>query len=133
VLWTVRLSPDVAADPNAPITALILLDLHDYPQPAEVLLGQVFGLTRAECKVARFLGAGVSLTEISKSLNIGLGTVRTHLKAIFSKTATRRQGELIALLSHLAHVQGFAKEGTFPRRRSGNFSVILLMSAWIFG
>jgi DNA-binding CsgD family transcriptional regulator len=117
VLWTIRLSGDGPTDPDAPITALILLDLHDCPQPAEGLLEQVFGLTPAECKVARFLAAGVSLTEISQTLNVGLGTVRTQLKSIFVKTATRRQGELIALLSHLAHVQGPSREDACRRIR----------------
>jgi DNA-binding CsgD family transcriptional regulator len=105
VLWTVCLSGSRPADPDVPVTALVVLDLHDCPRPAERLLEQVFGLTPAECKVACLLAAGDSLTEISKALNIGIGTVRTQLKSIFMKTATRRQGQLIALLSHLAHVQ----------------------------
>ncbi len=47
------------------------------------------------------LVAGLDLPTISERLRLGMGTLRNHRKSIFPKTATRRQGELIALLCAL--------------------------------
>jgi DNA-binding CsgD family transcriptional regulator len=41
---------------------------------------------------------GRSLDEASEELHVSISTVRTHLKRIFSKTGTSRQGELVKLL-----------------------------------
>jgi len=40
---------------------------------------------------------GKSLPEVSNELKISLNTAKTHLRRIFDKTGTRRQGELIRL------------------------------------
>jgi DNA-binding CsgD family transcriptional regulator len=84
--------------------ALVLLDPEDFPQPDEGLLIQIFSLTPAECRLAQRLSRGQSLQEISHGLKIGVGTVRIQLKSVFWKTGTRRQGELVALLSQLARL-----------------------------
>lgn len=84
--------------------AVVLLDPEDYPQPDEVLLSQIFSLTPAECRLAQRLSRGQSLQEISHGLKIGVGTVRMQLKSVFWKTGTRRQAELVALLSQLARL-----------------------------
>jgi DNA-binding CsgD family transcriptional regulator len=36
--------------------------------------------------------------EVAAKLNISIETVRTHVRRVLSKTATNRQGELIALV-----------------------------------
>lgn len=56
------------------------------------------GLTEREAQIGALLGEGLSLPNIADHLHLGLGTLRNHLKSIFGKTGTRRQGELIALL-----------------------------------
>jgi DNA-binding CsgD family transcriptional regulator len=65
-----------------------------------------FGLTRAEAGLALRLAGGQSLAEAAQELNVTLNTVRTHLKRIFSKTDTRRQGELVSLLLTTPPVTG---------------------------
>src|SRR5262245_58354054 len=85
-------------------TALIVLDLEDCPYPDEKLLRELFLLTPAECRLASRLCCGEALDSIAKDLNVGRGTLRGHLKALFWKTGTRRQGELIALLAHLSRL-----------------------------
>ncbi len=62
------------------------------------MLRDWYDLTPAEARVAMLLASGLSVDEIAGRLGIGANTARTHLKSIFGKTVTRRQGELIRLL-----------------------------------
>lgn len=63
-----------------------------------VLVASMFDLTPVEARVAVALVEGLDLQRIARSHNNALETVRSQLKAIFVKTGTRRQSELIALL-----------------------------------
>lgn len=69
--------------------------------PLPGALRQALGLTEREAEVATLLAAGSDLPTIAQRLHLGLGTLRNHLKSIFGKTGTRRQGELVALLCTL--------------------------------
>lgn len=62
-----------------------------------------YGLTRAEIQFCEILANGYSLVETAHLLCITEGTVRQRAKAVFHKTGTRRQGELIARILHFAH------------------------------
>ena len=62
------------------------------------LLSLVFGLTSAEGALARALAGGTDLSQYARKARITMNTARGHLKKIFEKTNTHRQGELIALL-----------------------------------
>lgn len=64
-------------------------------------LVQWYGLTPKQGQLAAALAAGHSLQEYAASCGIQLNTVRFQLKAVFSKTGTTSQGELIALLARL--------------------------------
>ena len=46
----------------------------------------------------------VSPQEIAEAAGVSIGTVRSHMKALFSKTGTHRQAELVALLTRLAMI-----------------------------
>jgi DNA-binding CsgD family transcriptional regulator len=61
----------------------------------------VFDLTPAEAKLAARIAVGWSLEQVATELTISRETARRHLKVVFSKTGTHRQGELVALLSLL--------------------------------
>lgn len=63
----------------------------------QVLMG-LFDLTPAEVKLAAALAGGSSLQEAAFRSGIQKTTARTHLDAIFRKTGTSRQGQLVALL-----------------------------------
>lgn len=65
---------------------------------ATELLQDLFGLTPAQAAVARCLADGDSLEMIGRKLHISLHTARGHLKAIFAKTETSRQPQLVSLL-----------------------------------
>lgn len=66
------------------------------------LLEGLFDLTPAEARVASGLAGGETIAELSRRLGTSEDTARTHLKSVFAKTGTRRQADLVALLSGLA-------------------------------
>jgi len=80
---------------------LVISDLHNRPQPQPSVLAKTFGLTPAETRVASIMADGISIERAADRLGLSRATVRNELKAIFAKTATHRQGELVALLSRL--------------------------------
>ena len=65
-------------------------------------LQKLFGLTGAETEVALSIAAGHTLLEIARSRKLSRTTVRSHLGSIFSKTDTKRQSEVVALLTSMA-------------------------------
>ncbi|PDT64970.1 transcriptional regulator [Bradyrhizobium ottawaense] len=80
---------------------LILTDLNEIPRVSQSSVMEIFGLTPAQARLASLLLAGKSLEEIALDMNISSGTARNHLKAVFLRTGTRRQAELVSLLSRL--------------------------------
>lgn len=100
--WTLAVFPLRPRWPNMiwqrPL-ALILMRDPEYPPFHIEILRAAFGLTRTEALVAARLAQGTSLMDIGKTLNIGMGTVRTHLKQILLKTGAARQAEAVALIS----------------------------------
>ena len=83
--------------------AIVLLIDPDNRRRADAgFLSRVFGMTASEARVAERLARGESVAEIAATMNISVETVRTHLKAVFLKTGTRRQAELSALLGRLS-------------------------------
>jgi DNA-binding CsgD family transcriptional regulator len=84
---------------------LVLLDLHAKDFPDARLLGQAFGLTGAEARLASYIGAGESLEFAAERSRVSVSTARTQLKAVFTKTNTHRQAELVALIGRLRSFQ----------------------------
>jgi DNA-binding CsgD family transcriptional regulator len=66
--------------------------------PTSEALAKIYELTPAEAEVVQLLAKGLPLDEIAADRGISLNTVRSHLKHIFSKTGTSRQGELLGLV-----------------------------------
>jgi DNA-binding CsgD family transcriptional regulator/PAS domain-containing protein len=71
------------------------------------LLKELFQLTSAECRVAIGLLDGKSLAEIADDIQVGKETLRSQLKSVFQKTGTRRQAELVRLLSSVPVITPF--------------------------
>ena len=91
--------------PFAPLTAplirtaiIVLRDpaRRDFGQPAA--LERLFHLTPAEARLASLLANGVSVEDAAAQLGVTRNTVRTQLQAVFAKTRTNRQGDLIRLI-----------------------------------
>ena len=58
-----------------------------------------FGLTRKQIELAQTLMEGLPLATAADRMGVTSHTVRQHLKAIFAKTGTHRQAELVAKLN----------------------------------
>ncbi|MBC5782266.1 helix-turn-helix transcriptional regulator [Ramlibacter sp. USB13] len=91
-----------------PVVMLLFYHPDSAPTVDASLLYAMFGLTPAECRIAILLAEGLVLKEIASTLGTQHDTVRKQLRAIFQKTSTKRQPELIRLLLHLpqSSVQG---------------------------
>jgi DNA-binding CsgD family transcriptional regulator/PAS domain-containing protein len=95
-------------EPQARAVAFIS-DPEQCPTSAEQVMRGLYSFTEAEARLAGCLLKGLSLEECSAHLGITLNTTRTHLKRLFLKTSTNRQGELIRILLespamlHLGH------------------------------
>jgi DNA-binding CsgD family transcriptional regulator len=81
---------------------VVLLDLDTFPAPNPTTLKRLFGLTFAEARLAFHLAQGRTPSEIAKILRVSRATIGAQLGAIFSKTNTKRQATLVALLSRIA-------------------------------
>lgn len=72
------------------------------PERLGAALGEVYGLTPQERRLAIAIYDGLSLAEAAKQIDIEVSTARTHLKNIFTKTRTRRQASLALLIASCA-------------------------------
>jgi DNA-binding CsgD family transcriptional regulator len=79
--------------------AVRIHDLTLRPEPAAGRLREVFGFTAAEARVAVALLAGDGIQAIAIRFGVEPETVRTQLKRMRGKTATRSQTQLVGLLS----------------------------------
>lgn len=80
-----------------PLALVALLD----NQPRTQLLADLFQLTPAECRLAELIVQGLSPEECAGRVGVSINTVRTQLRALFRKTGTERQAEMIGMLSRL--------------------------------
>ncbi|MCC6452617.1 MAG: helix-turn-helix transcriptional regulator [Acidobacteria bacterium] len=80
------------------LTIIFLCDPERSVRVSEAVLRKLYDLTPAEAAVASRLAKGESVEQICDHLTITANTCRTHLKRIYSKTSTSRQGELISLI-----------------------------------
>ena len=78
--------------------ALFVSDPESVILANEERLLQLFGLTRAESRLAAKITEGRSLEEAAAMLNITTQTARGYIKRILCKTGTKRQAELVRLL-----------------------------------
>ncbi|MBZ9775008.1 helix-turn-helix transcriptional regulator [Mesorhizobium sp. CO1-1-8] len=102
IAYLLRLAT-VSYSPLAPCQAIIVLvDQDSRGTPSIDVLQHCFGLTFAEAKLAGRICSGIQIDVAADQLGISYETARTQLKAIFTKTETHRQAELVALLGGLA-------------------------------
>jgi DNA-binding CsgD family transcriptional regulator len=80
------------------LAMIYIADPVDLDSTIESDLHELYGLTPAEARLAMLLAQGHSIVEIAATLGITPNTARTHLKRIFGKTETNRQGSLVNLI-----------------------------------
>jgi DNA-binding CsgD family transcriptional regulator len=83
-----------------------------------VVLADAFRLTPRESNVAALIAHGYTVDAIGKTLRIGSGTVRNHLKRVFEKTGIRSQPALVAMLRGFVH-PGQPSGPAIDRKASG--------------
>ncbi len=89
--------PEVPAQRLALLTLAPLAARRLDPAP----LRAAFGFTGAEAELASALAGGARLDAIAAARGVRMPTVRSQLRALFDKTGTSRQAELVRLLATL--------------------------------
>jgi len=84
--------------------ALLVSTDVSWPLALDQTLNEVFGLTSAERDIVRALVEGGSLKGIAAARSRSLGTVRTQIKSVLSKTRTHSQSELIRVTLSLMEI-----------------------------
>jgi DNA-binding CsgD family transcriptional regulator len=77
---------------------LVLHDPANAPAHSVQAIQELYRLTDAETQVLQALAAGKSVEEIATQRGNAPATVRTQLKALYRKTNTSRQAELLRLV-----------------------------------
>jgi DNA-binding CsgD family transcriptional regulator len=101
-LTVLTLTLDGSEPPRGVNDPAAIVFIGDPERPSEVdprRLIRLYGLSRAEARVAVQLAKGQRLEQVAESLGLTYETVRKHLKQIFSKTTTDRQAELVRTLA----------------------------------
>jgi len=98
VVKLASLGPEVGGA-SSPLIAICFKshqqNLGTAPDPIRTL----FSLTPAESRLASELARGNTISAAAAASGITLNTARDRLKSIFAKTRTRRQAELVSLIS----------------------------------
>ena len=97
-------SEDGALPGNA-VVAVFLIDPARQTAAPENVLRSLFGLTGAEARLAIRLQQGHSLSETAELNHVSRETLKSQVGAVFSKTGTRCQADLIRLLTRIPGMQ----------------------------
>lgn len=103
--WIIVIRPLLSSyGPFGQIRCDLLLEIHEgLPRIGSIeLLQALYDLSSREMQLVRLLADGHSLESAAQVMSITGNTARTHLRAIFVKTATTRQSELIHLCAGLS-------------------------------
>lgn len=92
------------AGENRPVAAVFVRDPETGTRTSAQQLVELFDLTPAEARFAVSLAGGQSLDDIAEQHGVSKNTVRAQARAVFAKTETNRQSELIRLLMSLSPV-----------------------------
>jgi DNA-binding CsgD family transcriptional regulator len=104
--WLLTVAPMLGAEADrrtaSGLAALFIEESALDTQVDAKLLGENFQLTGREADVAALIASGRDVRAIARTLEIGVGTVRTHLKHVFDKTGARSQTRLALKLQAFA-------------------------------
>ncbi len=93
-----------AAAPQKPAMAITIRDFRINAEKVADRARQAFGLTTAETRILAQLLDGASTAMLCDRLGVTLNTVKTQIKAIFRKTGTSSQTDLVRLVLAGFHV-----------------------------
>lgn len=87
----------------APSQAIVFIyDLHHAASVPIGRLVSLFGMTNAEALVARQITQGGTVEQMAERLGITANTFKTQLQAVYAKSGTRRQTDLLKVLLALS-------------------------------
>jgi len=98
----ILVAPVADAHPHNPLQRPLAAVSVIEPEQHNLKVTDLFQFSRAEARLATKLQEGLSLAEYAERQGIALSTARTQLRALFAKTGTHRQGELVSLLLRLS-------------------------------
>lgn len=85
-------------DPQQPVLSVYIGDHTRRLSAGQELVQKLFGLTRAEARVAVDLAQGLTTHEIASRRHVSRNTVRSHISQIYHKAGVSRQSTLTNLL-----------------------------------
>ena len=113
-----------------PLTASAAVFIHHPPPVDEGLVAKLstaFRLTGAEARVMASLLEGLQISEIAQRYGVSANTVRTQLQRLFEKTNTKRQSDLVRVVSTtLPPIRldgGSSRSSQRPRRQHARSSM----------
>jgi DNA-binding CsgD family transcriptional regulator len=92
-----ELSP-LGAEADKCMAAIFIYDPEEKRNICIETLRKIYGLTKAEAKLAKALAEGFSIDEIASQTSVSKHTLRTQLKVVFRKTGLNRQSDIIRLI-----------------------------------
>jgi len=101
-----RAAHDLSATWREPFVLVIVSGTRDATSSAASSMRQLYNLTAAESRLVGELVEGKTLREVAELRNVSLATLRSQLKAAFSKTGSRRQVDLVRLVAAIAPAVG---------------------------
>jgi DNA-binding CsgD family transcriptional regulator len=101
VIHPIRLNEHAPHSVRSAWLLLLIFDPEVWSEIPHEVLSQAFGLTRTESEVAKGVVSGKALSKIAALRGVKVGTVRAHLKKVFSKTHTHGQADLTRVLTRL--------------------------------
>ena len=81
---------------------LVVHGSHEVASLPIEMLWRAFSLTESEARLAEALVNGSTLADFAKVREVSKQTLRNQLVGVMRKTGTRRQSELVSLLTRLA-------------------------------
>ena len=88
---------NIAVNWQIPLALVIIRD-KDKEESQIEFFKSLYHFTPAELRLVKALLSGQSVDKHAQEMGVTINTIRTQLSALFKKTNTTRQGELIALL-----------------------------------
>jgi DNA-binding CsgD family transcriptional regulator/PAS domain-containing protein len=92
------LTSTASDDVKATRALVFLSDLAHRNNELAPRLSQLFGLSKAEARVAAGIAEGRRLTEIAQEFDVRMPTVRTQLRAVLKKVGASRQADLVRIV-----------------------------------
>lgn len=84
---------------DRPVALLCIVERRDPEMPTSENLRRLFGLTPAEAALALALYEGETLKSFAEARGVAVQTARKQLAAIFGKTGTSQQSQLVSCLA----------------------------------